>query len=101
MGVLSFFRQVYDLDTIDTRFTATSTKPDARNDPGASKDRAAKWNSKSASLTSSPSRWMTPDSMLNFLVVGVAIPLMCYTGYDASKSRVLRSGTDFRYDRPG
>ncbi|KAI1338845.1 MBOAT family protein [Xylariaceae sp. FL0016] len=87
MGVLSFFRNIYDLDTLDTRFTNPSSTPyktviEARDDVVASKERAAKWNSQASA---SPSRWKTPEFIPYLLVVGWVIPYMLYVAYDASR----------------
>ncbi|KAI1138238.1 MBOAT-domain-containing protein [Hypoxylon sp. FL0543] len=85
MGVLSFFRKIYDLDTLDTRFTISTSTPyktviEARNDTSASKERAAKPNSKAHT-----SRWNTPEFYLYYLVLILAIPYMFWVAYDASR----------------
>lgn len=91
MGVLSFLRSVYDLDTLDTRFTNASstsykTVIEDRNDPTKSKERAAKFNGKAQS--SRPLRWKTPEFYLYFLIIGLAVPYMFWEAYGAS-SRML------------
>ncbi|KAH9989366.1 MBOAT-domain-containing protein [Xylariaceae sp. FL0662B] len=88
MGVLSFLRATYDLDTLDTRFTNPSSIPyktviEARDDATASKERAAKWNS--SSQPSQPSRWSTPEFYLYYIVLVLAIPSMFWVAYDASR----------------
>ncbi|OTB05074.1 hypothetical protein M426DRAFT_320131 [Hypoxylon sp. CI-4A] len=93
MGVLSFFRSTYDLDTLDTRFTNSSTTPykiviEARNDAAASKERAAKWNSRG-----NPSRWATPEYIVYCVLLSFLIPYMFYLAYDASRP------TDPKYRR--
>ncbi|KAI1761764.1 MBOAT-domain-containing protein [Hypoxylon sp. FL1150] len=85
MGVFSFLRATYDLDTLDTRFTnpsSTSYKTviEARDDAAATKERAAKGNSKSQ-----PSRWGTPEFYLYYLVLVLVIPYMFWVAYDASR----------------
>ncbi|KAI1346144.1 MBOAT, membrane-bound O-acyltransferase family-domain-containing protein [Xylaria sp. FL0043] len=89
MGAFSLFRNIYDLDTLDTRFTVPSNTPyrtiiEARNDAtAASKDRAAKWNSRPSS---SKSRWNTPEFYLYYTVFILAVPYMFWIAYDASKT---------------
>ncbi|KAI1174280.1 MBOAT, membrane-bound O-acyltransferase family-domain-containing protein [Nemania sp. FL0916] len=88
MGAFSFLRHIYDLDTLDTRFTVSSSTPyrtviEARSDAAAaSKERAARWNSRPAS--SSESRWKTPEFYLYYVVFIVAIPYMFWIAYQAS-----------------
>ncbi|KAI0857513.1 MBOAT, membrane-bound O-acyltransferase family-domain-containing protein [Xylaria cubensis] len=88
MGVFSILGNVYDLDTLDTRFTVSSTTPyktviEARNDTtAASKERAAKWNSRPQSV----SKWNTPEFYLYYVVFVLAVPYMFWIAYDASKT---------------
>lgn len=89
MGALSFLRSVYDLDTLDTRFTnpsstAYSTVVETRGDPSADKQRAARFSGKTK-----PSQWKTPEFFLYYAVFIVCVPLMFYTAYQASS----RTGT--------
>lgn len=89
-GALSFLRNVYDLDTLDTRFTVSSTTPykavvEARNDTAdASRERAARWNGRPPS----ESRWRTPEFYLYYVVFVIAMPSMFWIAYDASKSTI-------------
>ncbi|KAI0521569.1 putative glycerol:H+ symporter [Xylaria bambusicola] len=105
MGVSSIFRNVYDLDTLDTRFTVSSNTPyktviDARNDAtAASRERAAKWNSRLSSQ--SKSRWNTPEFYLYYLVFILAIPYMFWSAYDASKPTHPNYRNYERYLSPG
>lgn len=91
MGLLSLFRQIYDLDTIDTRFTTPSSVPyktviDARDDPAAaSKERAARWDTSKPAITTKPSLWKTPEFIAYLIILALAIPVMLYIPYDASK----------------
>lgn len=88
MGALSFLSRIYTLDTLDTRFTVSSTTPygaavDARNDAAAaSKERAARWNSRPSSV----SRWNTPEFYLYYVIFVSAMPAMLWCAYEASKS---------------
>ncbi|KAI0016161.1 MBOAT family protein [Xylariomycetidae sp. FL0641] len=86
MGVLSFLRSTYDLDTLDTRFTTSASTPyktvvEARDDAIASKERASKWNNR----TTTRSRFNTPEFYLHFLTIGIAIPYMIWVAADASR----------------
>lgn len=98
MGALSYFRKIYDLDTLDTRFTNPSSVPyktviEARDDPAAaSKERAAKWNAR----TTSPPLWRTPEFYLWGLILYTAIPGMLWVGYNASNGRLGRIATLYR-----
>jgi hypothetical protein len=87
MGVISFFRNIYDLDTLDTRFTVKSNTPyktviEARNDTtAASKERAEKWNSRSPTS----SKWKTPEFFLYYGIFIFALPYMFRKAYSASQ----------------
>ncbi|RYC59965.1 hypothetical protein CHU98_g6245 [Xylaria longipes] len=88
MGAFSFLGNVYDLDTLDTRFTVSSTTPyktvvEARNDTAAaSKERAEAWNSRPQSRP----KWNTPEFFLYYAVCILAVPYMFWIAYDASKA---------------
>lgn len=87
-AILTFLRSLYDLDTLDTRFTNPATVPyktvvDARKDDRdakSSKERAASWN-----LSGQPSKWKTPEFFLYYIYVAIAMPAMFYIPYTASK----------------
>ncbi|RYP71402.1 hypothetical protein DL769_004710 [Monosporascus sp. CRB-8-3] len=86
MGVLSFLRKTYNLDTLDTRFTNPASVPyktviDSRDDATASKERASRWNS-----SSTWPRPSTPEVYLYILLIGAAIPYMFWGAYDASRT---------------
>ncbi|KAI1181937.1 MBOAT, membrane-bound O-acyltransferase family-domain-containing protein [Nemania serpens] len=102
-GALSFLRNVYDLDTLDTRFTVSSTTPykavvEARNDTAdASRERAARWNGRPPS----ESRWRTPEFYLYYVVFVIAMPSMFWIAYDASKTTHPNYPNYERYLSPG
>ncbi|KAI5861482.1 MBOAT-domain-containing protein [Durotheca rogersii] len=86
MGLLSFFRATYDLDTLDTRFTNSSSTPysaviEARNDPASSKERAAKWSGQAQ-----PSKWHTPEFIFYRVFMLCVLPYMFWIAYDASRT---------------
>ena len=96
MGLLSFLGSVYDLDTLDTRFTTSSstsykTVVDARNDPTA-KNGAEK----RASSRAQPSKWNSPEFYLYYLVFLICVPLMFWVPYQVSK-RMLVFGSVQRH----
>jgi hypothetical protein len=85
MGALSFLRNVYTLDTLDTRFNSSSSVPyqtviDARSDPAARQEAASK-----ARARAEPSKWATPEFYLYYVVFAVAVPYMFWIAYDVSR----------------
>lgn len=85
MGILSSVRNVYDLDTLDTRFVTSSstsyrTVIESRNDPDAVKKAAAQARAQAA-----PSKWKTPEFFLYYVVVVMALPCMFWTAYAVSR----------------
>ncbi len=93
MGMFSYLRSVYDLDTLDTRFTTPSTVPyktvvDSRNNPNGTEDELKK-----PAKGAQPSKWNTPEFYLYCLVISFAVPYMLWTAYDVSRE------TDPRYPK--
>ncbi|KAH8159235.1 hypothetical protein CIB48_g9018 [Xylaria polymorpha] len=88
MGAFSYLGNIYNLDTLDTRFVVSSNTPykavvEARDDTAtASKERAARWNSR----PQSESRWKTPEFYLYYVLFGAALPSMFWVAYEASKT---------------
>lgn len=85
MGALSFVRNVYDLDTLDTRFTNSASVPyqtviDARSDPATSNGTTSKWQGKAQR-----SKWNTPEFYIYYLILGFAIPYMFWVVFDVSR----------------
>ena len=85
-GPLSFLAGVYDLDTLDTRFTTPSSVPyktataiDARDS-----DRAGKPDKRAE-----PSKWGTPEFYVYYLVFLTVVPYMFWIAYDVSRRRFL------------
>lgn len=84
MGVISYLRAVYDVATLDTRFTTPSSAPyrsatDVREDPAVGKDHGA-----AVRASATPSKWKTLEYRLYFLVLMWAIPMMFWIGYSVS-----------------
>ncbi|KAF2399944.1 glycerol uptake protein 1 [Trichodelitschia bisporula] len=98
MGFLDFFCKLYSLDTLDTRFTTSSTTPPrpTEHELVVDPNRASLGETESSSSTnaasqrsgSSPQRslWGTPEFCLYYLVLAFAIPMMFKVSFDVSKS---------------
>lgn len=86
MGLFSYFQKLYDLDTLDTRFTTQSsasyrTVVESRGDDFGSRDAAkARVASKAG-----PSRWKTPEFLFYAVFVAFCIPYMCWIPYTVSR----------------
>ena len=78
MEALHFFKQLYSLDTLDTRLTTSRDLSRISSEPA--KDEAAKDNSKQRNVylppTASPSRWGTKEFCIYYVVLGFVIPQM-------------------------
>lgn len=87
MGLLRYLRKVYDLDTLDTRFTSPTSVPyqtviDSRGDVVIEREAAAK-----ARSSAPPSKWWTPEFFLYYLVFIFVVPYMFWIAYDVSKRK--------------
>ncbi|KAF2707377.1 MBOAT-domain-containing protein [Pleomassaria siparia CBS 279.74] len=89
---LQYFRQLYSLDTLDTRFIVPATAPpkealeEARVNsvetlPGQNNHR----QSQKPLANVQPSRWRTPEFTFYLLFIAGCVPLMMKTVYDVSK----------------
>ena len=97
MNMLNYAHTLYSLDTLDTRFTASSTTPlgstvsqvdPAKPSPrqGISSNINGTGVGKDKQLSDSPpSRWNTFEYYLYYLVICAALPLMFKAAYDISK----------------
>jgi hypothetical protein len=87
MGVLSFFNQLYSLDTLDTRFTTSATTPlKAASEDSEKKIDSLEGTSKSElPAGASPSRWNTLEFYFYILVCAVCIPTMYKAVWDVSQ----------------
>lgn len=84
MGLLSFFRNVYDLDTLDTRFTSSTAVPyqtviDARSDPTSRKDASRK-----ARSAAQPPMWKTSEFYYHYVIIVGAVVSMFWVAYGVS-----------------
>jgi protein-cysteine N-palmitoyltransferase HHAT len=87
MTIISFFRDLYSLDTLDTRFTTSSTTPLKAGDDESRKT-ATQDGPSSSKLPSgaSPPRWRTPEFLLYLLVFIVSVPQMYLAVVEVSQA---------------
>ena len=76
--LLPWIQQLYSLDTLDTRFTATATTAKS----GSEKDARGAAIAKSAS----PSKWHTPEFFLYYFIHLTVVPMMFKVAMDVSRS---------------
>ncbi|KAK0730383.1 MBOAT, membrane-bound O-acyltransferase family-domain-containing protein [Lasiosphaeris hirsuta] len=81
-GFWSFVGSVYDMDTLDTRFTTPSTVA-YRGKAAAAADKRD--DQRSTAAQAQPSRWGTLEFYLYYVVVCVAIPAMLWYPYTVSR----------------
>ena len=93
---LQFLRQLYSIETLDTRFVVPATAPpkealeEAQRDPaGPLPVRNGQTKSRSTVDDVQPPRWNTPEYYVYFVVVGLCVPFMCKTVVDVSKGKVV------------
>ncbi|KAJ4295938.1 glycerol transporter [Collariella sp. IMI 366227] len=77
-GPLSFLASVYDLDTIDTRFTTPSSVPYRASLEKREEDKVA-------DKRAEPPKWRTPEFYLYYLILLVVVPYMFWIAYDVSR----------------
>jgi len=86
MGLLSFLKGVYDIDTLDTRLVTPSTVPYSARSPAAVDEGRSKKDDKRLALAqTSPSRWATPEFILYYLLLSWIIPSMFWIAYTVSR----------------
>ena len=99
MTILSYVRSIFALDTIDTRFTNSSTisykaAVDGRADPTAAD--AKRGDSVPGPVVkpdlsrkpiAQPSQWNTPEFYFYYFVFIVTVPYMFWVTYDVSRRR--------------
>lgn len=90
-GPLAFLASLYDLDTLDTRFTTPSSVPyraslDKREDDAPKPPAAA---------GAEPSKWNTLEFYGYYLVFLTVVPYMFWVAYDVSRRRCSLLGGRF------
>lgn len=89
MTPLSYFRQLYSLDTLDTRFTTTAqSKNKATQEDPAKSTRKDGTPSTSIPEGASPSRWNTIEFYIYGLVFLFCVPQMYWTVVQVSQRTV-------------
>jgi hypothetical protein len=95
---LQFFRQLYSLDTLDTRFVVPATAPpkealrDAELDPaGPLPAQDIKGKSRDVRDNVQPSRWNTPEFYVYYVSISASIFMMFYLVLQCSKSWYIAS----------
>lgn len=97
MGLFSYLREIYQLDTLDTRFTnstntAYQTTIDARSDPAIPEKRDGPPPGVPVKLDinglplAQPSRWRTPEFYVYYFVFLTIVPYMFWIVYDVSRA---------------
>ncbi|KAK4459602.1 putative glycerol transporter protein [Cladorrhinum samala] len=92
-GVSTLVAKIYDLDTLDTRFTTPSGVPYRAIVDSREVDKREKQLSPLRGAAVEESRWGTPEFWLYSLVIAVALPAMFWVAYDVSRP------SDPRYHR--
>lgn len=97
MGISSYLRSIYALDTIDTRFTNSSSTPyyaalDGRIDPATSTSkrddsirRDAPKTDRNGRPEAEPSKWNTLEFYIYYIVFLTVVPYMFWIAYDVSR----------------
>jgi protein-cysteine N-palmitoyltransferase HHAT len=85
MTVLSLLRQLYSLDTLDTRFSAPPPTP-LKSD-GIEPRAPGRTDSKEGAEGASPPRWNTPEFYLYGLVFLVCVPQMYWAVVQVSQRK--------------
>lgn len=92
MGLLSFLRRIYTLNTLDTRFTTSSTVPqksagDARVDPSSSSREVP--GKRNAVGDTQPPKWRTVEFYIYYFIFLTVVPMMFKVVYDMSKCKIM------------
>jgi len=90
MAGLQYVQRLFSLDTLDTRFTASSkasSSDQLLSDPARAAPNEVGYNTRSredGDSGLSASRWSTPEFTVYGVVILIAIPLMFKSAYDVS-----------------
>lgn len=91
MSIFSYVRSIYALDTIDTRFTSSSSTP-YEIDPAAAKSKRDDSKPGEGVRTDSngrpvaqPSRWNTTEFYFYYFIFLTVVPYMFWIAYDVSR----------------
>jgi hypothetical protein len=101
MGLFSYIKSIYSLDTIDTRFTSNSSTPyraviEGRNDSIASGVKRDDSNGgvgvktdRNGRPIAQPSKWKTPEFYFYYFIFITIVPYMFWVAYDVSRRELL------------
>jgi protein-cysteine N-palmitoyltransferase HHAT len=103
MSLFSYIRSIYQLDTLDARFTNSSTTPyrrpvNAQVDPTYAKSSQYLPQGVPVKLDSNgrpiaqPSKWNTPEFYFYYFVFLTIVPYMFWVAYDVSQRRYPNHG---------
>jgi hypothetical protein len=93
MAVFSYLQDIYQLDTLDTRFTNSSTVPykpardpaDPRPSPDATPPTVPIKFDSNGQPIAQPSKWGTPEFYFYYFVFITIVPYMFWIPYDVSR----------------
>jgi hypothetical protein len=83
---LQYIRQLYSLDTLDTRFVIPATAP-----PKEALDKNGRDKSRNHGDHGQPARWNTSEFYFYYVVISASVFVMFKSVIDVSKSRCLSS----------
>lgn len=98
MHFVSYFKRLYALDTLDTRFTVSSKTPLQQTANEHAIDALSPRNElvenslhRRLPLASHPSKWRTPEFYFYYFCFITIVPLMFYVPYSVSKGIMQKS----------
>lgn len=99
MSLFSFLRSIYDVDTLDTRFTTPSTvpyKPDTPSSKAGGRSNGTLGHADSRRDAAAdivkraePSKWRSPEFFVYYFVFLTVVPYMFWVAYDVSRRMSL------------
>jgi protein-cysteine N-palmitoyltransferase HHAT len=97
MDFLAWLKKLYSLDTLDTRFTISSTtpprhaatKPDTLTPgPGDGSTSRSRQNGRSQRTDDlRPSLWRSPEFYFYYFIFITVVPMMFYVSFDVSRRK--------------
>jgi len=97
MSLVLYLKRLYSLDTLDTRFTVSSSAPVAKTStqhgvevehPALSAaGQPAKRDDQALPVGASPSKWLTPEYISYGIVIAFALPKMFLVAINVSKGK--------------
>ena len=95
MSFLQYAGRLFSVETLDTRFTTSSSSPPSRIDSASPSPAEASFKNlgqgrnggRDIASKASPPRWKSPEFIYHGLVFLVVVPLMFKTVYEVSKRK--------------